>query len=283
MSEQISDRIRFLQSRNLEPDEKKLADDIIRFGCHIIQIKPENGIPGWSYTVGLYELFRLPEIVVIGLKENLAHFVLNEVARRQKGEIRFTDGHRESGLIENVDCEFRIVEKQWRRQIMGYAIWFYGDDNFPVMQCVYPDLDNHFPSEPNFDSSWRSRQPQLFQSARKTVLEEDFWAANDPRSSIFDWKFPVPPHTGVYTTKRIMDGKEPILSVYHDAEDGAWQFHGPSDSSIESASLVCFHHITDKDKTIAELADLPVGWCAKRETPTAPWVRELHPTDPENR
>ncbi len=279
MSEQISERIRFLQSRNLKPDEKKLVDDIILYGCHIIQIKPENGIPGWSYTVGLYELLHQPEIVVIGLKENLAHFVLNEVARRQKSGIRFTEGHRESDLIENADCEFRIVEKRWLPQIMGYAIWFHGDDNFPVMQCVYPDLRNHFPWETNFDSSWRSRQPQLFASGGGSRVEDDFWAANNPESSVFDWKFPVPPHTGVFTTKRITNGEEPILSVYHEEADGAWHFCGSSDSSRESAAFVCFHHITDKDKTIVELADLPKGWLARRDTPTAQWVREIQPPE----
>ena len=98
---------------------------------------------------------------------------------------------------------------------------------------------------------------------------------------MFDWTFPDSAHTGVYTTKRIMNGDEPILYVFHDAEDGAWQFHGASESMPEDASLICFHHIIDKDSTIKELADLPRGWCAKRERASDAWVREQTRPDPE--
>jgi uncharacterized protein DUF4262 len=274
-------RIQFLRERELKPDEKKLVDDVMAYGCHIVQVRAENAIPGWSYTIGLFETFHQPEIIVIGLKEGLAHSVLNEVARRFKHGARFSEGHRESGLVGNVECEFRQVEERWLRQAMGYAIWFYGGDDFPVLQCIYPDLSNAFPWDEPFDPSWRARQPLLFSPAQTTTVEEDFWAANDPGSSLFDWKFPDPPHTGVYATKRIMKGEEPILLVTHDVEDGAWQFHGPSESTIETAALVCFHHIADRDAKIKELFDLPKGWCAKRDSVLDSWVREPNSSPPD--
>jgi hypothetical protein len=219
-----------------------------------------------------------PEIIVIGLNPDQAHWVLNESARRLKSGVQFEEYHRESKLLENVECEFRAIERRWLRQTMGYAVWFYGGDEFPVLQCTYPDLSNRFPWEKDCDSSWRDRQPLLFPSGVSGRAEEDFWAANDPESSIFRWKFPVPPHTGVYTTKRIMNGEEPILSVYHDV-DGDWQFHGESESSVETAALVCFHHLTDRDRTLMELADLPLGWRAMREQSSDPWRRELNPRE----
>ena len=281
MDKPITERIRFLRDGVLQRDEKKLVDDIVKFGCHIIQVKPENGLPGWSYTIGLFEMLNQPEIVAVGLRDGLAHSVLNEVARRFEGGARFKEGHRESELIENVECEFRAVEKRWLLQLMGYAIWFYGDDNFPAMQCIYPDLKNRFPWERGFDSSWRNRQPHLFQSSQSTNVERDFWAINDPESSLFNWKFPVPPNTGVFTTKRIVNGEEPVLEVHHDAEDESWQFHGAGESSAKTIAHVCFHHIIDKDATIVELADLPAGWRAKREGPSARWVREPEPPNTE--
>jgi hypothetical protein len=71
-----------------------------------------------------------------------------------------------------------------------------------------------------------------------------------------------------------MNGEESIVYVSHDGEDGAWQFHGTSDSKIDSSALVCFHHIADKDSSIKELADLPRGWCAWRDAVSDPWIRE---------
>jgi hypothetical protein len=109
------------------------------------------------------------------------------------------------------------------QHVMGYALWFYGADEFPAFQGVYPDLNNRFPWHDGFDTTWRDRQALLFLDAIPSTVERDFWAANDPSSSMFDWTFRDPAHTGVYRTKRIMNGDEPILYVFHDAEDGAWQ------------------------------------------------------------
>jgi len=281
MTEQKKSRIILHRETNLEADETKLVDDIEKYGCHIIHVKPQQPIPGWSYTIGLYETLQQPELIVVGMKQDLAHYLLNEAARRMKQGLRLAGGHREKDLLENVECEFRKVEQHWAKHVMGYALWFYGEDEFPVFQCVYPDLNNRFPWDDSFDTTWRDRQALLFQDAIPSAVDRDFWAANDPSSSMFDWKFPDPAHTGVYTTKRIMNGDEPILYVFHDAEDGAWQFHGPSESRPEDASLICFHHIIDRDSTIKELVDLPRGWCAKREKASDAWVREQTRPDPE--
>ena len=91
------------------------------------------------------------------------------------------------------------------------------------------------------------------------------------------WRFADEPTVGVFTTKRVMSGEDPITRVFHDAEDGAWQFHGPDDSTAEGALYVCLHCIVDIDGSINDLADLPVGWCAWRESPTSPWMREAIP------
>jgi Domain of unknown function (DUF4262) len=274
MAEAYNSRIEFLRQCRLEAGDKKLVEDVEKYGCHIINVREENGIVGWGYTIGVYETVRQPEIIVVGLKPEAAHSVLNDCAGRLKGGARFEDGQREKELLTNVECEFRKVDRRWLRQLMGYAVWFYGDDDFPAVQCIYPDLNNHFPWEEGFDSSWRNRQALLFGNLTSSRVETDLWAANDPESSLFSWKFPDPPHTGVYTTKLVMSDQESIVYVSHDAEDGAWQFHGTSESKIESASLVCFHHIVDKDSSIKELADLPRGWCAWRDAASDPWIRE---------
>jgi len=282
MTGRATDRTRILRQGNLEPDETKLVHDVERYRCHIIQVREENGVPGWSYTVGLSDVLGVPELIVIGLKENVAHCLLNECAHRLQEGIRLGEGRRERELLSNVDCEFRRVEKRWLRQTMGYAAWFYGGDEFPAFQCVYPDLGNRFPWDEGFDTNWRRRQPLLFLHPLTSRIEEDFWAANDSNSSLHDWKFKDPPHTGVFTTKRVMSGEDSVTRVFHDIDDGAWQFHGPDESKREDLAYVCFHHIIDKDSTIKELADLPLGWCAWRENVIAPWIRELTVPDADS-
>jgi hypothetical protein len=223
----------------------------------------------------LYETYHQPEIITVGLKDDMAQYLLNEIADCLRGGLQIQEGLRQKELLANVECEFRRVEERSElRRVLGYASWFYSADPFPVFQCIYPDLENRFPWEEGFDQSWRGRQALLFASASSTGLEKDFWVSHNPESSLYDWKFSNPPHTGVFTTKSIMNDEEPIVYVSHDTEDGAWQFHGPSESTRESISYVCFHHIVDKDPSINELHDLPTGWCAWRERLSDPWVRE---------
>jgi hypothetical protein len=278
MAKTSKGRLDFLRKHKLAPDEIKVVENIEKYGSHVVQISLSNFVPGWSFTIGLYELLRQPEVIVIGLKPDLAISVLNEIARRMR-EGRFQPETRASDLMGNVECEFRLIERKWLRQTMGYAVWFYGDDNFPAIQCIYPDMNNKLPWEQGFDKSWRDRQPLLFDGAPESRAEHDFWSANDSESSIASWKFPDSPHRGVFTTKRIMAGEDPILYVYHDTNDGAWQFHGKGDSTPETLAYVCFHHVVDKDTSLGELANLPLGWCASRERVGAPWTRAVNEND----
>lgn len=275
----ITDRLRWFRERKLEPDEKRLIDDVETYGCHVIQVREEGAVPGWSYTVGLRELLGCPELIVTGLKPEVAHSLLNECASRLQQGVRLREGERAQGLLSNVECEFRTIEKHWIRQTMGYGVWFYSGDEFTVLQCIYPDLNNHFPWDEDFNAEWRNRQPLLCQHSLDPRIENDFWAANNPNSSLHNWTFNDSPHTGVFSTKRVMSGEDPVTRVFHDVEDGAWQFHGPQDTDPKDIAYVCLHHVIDKDPSVSELHDLPLGWCAWREDLTSPWKRELTPPD----
>ena len=115
-------------------------------------------------------------------------------------------------------------------------------------------------------------------SAPITRAENDFWASTDPASSLYNWQYPDSPHTGVYLSKTVHKGTEPITFVSHDAKDGAWQFLG--DSMIESGGVVvCFHHPIDGDPSLAEFADLPLGWYAERDKAGEPWIRKKRMRD----
>jgi hypothetical protein len=125
MTEQKKSRIILHRETTLEADERKLVDDIEKYGCHVIHVKPQQPIPGWSYTIGLYETLQQPELIVVSMKQDLAHYLVNEAARRMKLGLRLAGGHREKELLENVECEFKKVEQRWAKHVMGYALWFY--------------------------------------------------------------------------------------------------------------------------------------------------------------
>lgn len=91
-----------------------------------------------------------------------------------------------------------------------------------------------------------------------------------------NWPFVDPPNVAVLTSADIVDMGLLIEYVSHDAEDGAWQFHSRNGAPVEAsqARVVALRTIFELDHTIASLADLPLGWCARRAVRTQPWQRE---------
>ena len=112
-----------------------------------------------------------------------------------------------------------------------------------------------------------------------TRAENDFWDSAGPTSSLFNWKFPDDPHARVFLSETVNKGTEPVTFVLHDAEDGAWQFLGNSMSDGGGPVISCFHHPIDRDPSLAELADLPLGWYAERGRVGEPWTRRKRTTD----
>lgn len=268
-------RTRELRATELKPEDERTVAHIEDFGCSVVHIKPTKNDFGWSYTIGVFDTCGQPELIAVGLPEETAHFLLNEAANLLRKGTDLTTG-RHPDLIGNVDCEFRPVDSKWINHVMNWDIWYYRDNIPPVLQAVYPDKANRFPEDRDFDENYRV--PLLQSAENMRTIEDDFWASNDPKSSLFDWSFPDPPHTGVYLSQAVHKGVEPVTYISHD-HDGDWQFHGDSMSGGHPPVISCFHHPIDADPTLKELADLPIGWYAERLSPSEAWIRQQLPPE----
>jgi len=91
-----------------------------------------------------------------------------------------------------------------------------------------------------------------------------------------DWKFTDPHNAAVFTTRQIVSRTQWIARVSHD-EDGAWQFHAESAPNEIDVAIVSLLEIYEIDPAVGELADLPLGWRAERETKKSPWKRTESP------
>ncbi len=88
-----------------------------------------------------------------------------------------------------------------------------------------------------------------------------------------DWPFSDPMDVAVITVRQIWPGMAPILFVSHDAVDGGWQFLPGTEVSEQDAMVLLLSEIVDLDETIRELADLPLGWIAERQSRHSEWRR----------
>ena len=87
------------------------------------------------------------------------------------------------------------------------------------------------------------------------------------------WSFPDSPDCAVFSTLGVVNDKHPILLVTHDSEDGAWQFLDSFSPPLDDAVVVGLEEIVELDRSLIELADLPLGWQASRSSSAFPWVR----------
>jgi hypothetical protein len=266
-------RTRKFRASQLSQEEERTIGHIEGFGCSVVNVTGTKYGHGWSYTVGVFDTCGKPEIITVGLPPETAHFALNEAAKLLRNDIDLTKG-RHRDVVGEVECEFRSVDRKWIAQLMGWASWYYDGTDIPALQAIYPDLENRFPEEDGFDRAFE--QPLLQPDTPMTAVETDFWASTDPASSLFDWKFSDPPHTRVFLSETVHKGTEPVTYVSHDIEDGAWQFLGDSMSDGGGPVISCFHHPIDRDRSLVELADLPLGWYAERAKVGEQWIRRKH-------
>jgi hypothetical protein len=95
------------------------------------------------------------------------------------------------------------------------------------------------------------------------------------------WPFDEERNVAVFPSTHIFRDNRPILRVSHHEEDGAWQFHSGDPTEIGDVMVVALDEVLEHDSTIADLADLPPGWCAERAAVDRPWTRHPNSSDPD--
>ena len=234
-----------------DDEDRKLLADIDQFGWHVIGVEQDDDGPGFAYSIGLYRSFGHPEILVIGLDTNVTFGMVNGVGELIRGGKRFDDFDESGDVLDGFNVAFRRVEKAHYAGYVGYARWFYEGDDFPILQCVWPDSRQRYPWNPDYPAALRARQPILNDSA--------------------SWPFHEGRNRQCFTTRRVLDGL-PILLVTHD-QDGDWQFLCGTTNDTKDCANVSLAGILGRDGTLVEVADLPAGWSAERPKIGGTWVR----------
>ena len=144
-----------------DPREAKALADIARYGCHVIHVAAESDLPPFSYSVGIWKSSAKPEVVVIGLKQNLAHFVVNEYNRRVRDGEVFVPGLLYPEFVERFQITFEKVDQRFYAEYLGWNLWLYAGPDFEVLQLVYPTTTGAWPWQPSASDWFRTWQPIL--------------------------------------------------------------------------------------------------------------------------
>ncbi|GEM56523.1 DUF4262 domain-containing protein [Flavobacterium branchiophilum] len=146
-------------------DKKKLSDDIEKFGWAVMLLEETDYLPSFAYTVGLWKNFNHPEIISFGLPTNTLHIILNDAGEIAKAGHKIEEGKNYGDFFENSDTQFLKVDTRNISDYFGQAINYYQTSDFPAIQLVWTDQNNHFPWDKVFEKDFEFSQPLLDRNA----------------------------------------------------------------------------------------------------------------------
>jgi hypothetical protein len=145
----------------MDDSDRKVLENIERFGCSVMHIAAEEGLPPFAFSVGITKTSSAPEVIVVGLKQPMAHFVVNEYNRRIRAGEPVAAGQKYSGFIEGFDVLAERVHTSNYHEYLGYNLWLYQGPDFEVLQLVYPNTSGVWPWEDSANEWFRNWQPML--------------------------------------------------------------------------------------------------------------------------
>jgi hypothetical protein len=133
-------------------DQKFLAQ-IETQGWNVTNVFRREGEAGpeWSFSTGLFHSYQHPEIVIFGPELDNMQKIVNTIGSEIKGGAKF----------DRCGCQFRSVDPSRYANYLGWAMWFYNGDPFPVLQCFWPDREGHYPWDPVCSPGVVELQPLL--------------------------------------------------------------------------------------------------------------------------
>jgi hypothetical protein len=148
-----------------DPRDQFWIDLVAEHGHGINMVSDDPGEPTeqppFAYSIGAWESYGAPEVIVFGLRQEIASSVINHIMASHLAGRRFRCGILEQQVIQgNVPVYFLEVDPDLARAYATFADRYYEQEPFPLWQIVWPDKDGRFPWEPEYagDLRW---QPDL--------------------------------------------------------------------------------------------------------------------------
>jgi len=140
---------------------RKTLENIEKFGLSVQYVFDNKENFQFSYSIGLYQTYQHPEIIMIGLGQDLMHHVINNLAEDIRNGKRYDAYSWSPDVLDGFECYFIEVDKaNYDEYVLG-DIRLYGGNNFPLLQCVYPTTNGIYPWEDTWPDDYKKLQPLL--------------------------------------------------------------------------------------------------------------------------
>jgi len=152
--------------RVADPLDQRWIDLIAEYGhaiCKVAdRIDEPSDEPPFAYSLGAYESYGVPELILFGLDGGVAADIINDVMSDIKEGRRFGCGIPEYGLL-NGDVPLVFLEAS-PAKALRYATnadWYYERAPFPIRQVFWPAKNGCFPWDADCPTGVKDDQPDL--------------------------------------------------------------------------------------------------------------------------
>jgi len=158
----------FRLREGLPAEDRKFLEIIDKFDWHVTKVAPRvdsHDKQEWfAYTTGLFVRYRHPEVIIFGGDIDLLHSILNRIGSQVRLGTSFAPGIDYASVLEGRNCQFRFVEQKFYSQFPCWSNWFYEGEDYPLLQCIWPDANGFYPWDQRCFPGVRELQRFLFSS-----------------------------------------------------------------------------------------------------------------------
>lgn len=130
--------------------------------AELIRQWPEFNLNGSTCSIGIEKTSGQPEIIITGLQQELAHWIVNEYNNRVKAGEVFENDQYYSGFIEDFEVAFKEVEQHHYPEYFGWASWLYSGNAFKALQLIYPSSSGIWPWDTEAPEDFKWYIPRLY-------------------------------------------------------------------------------------------------------------------------
>jgi hypothetical protein len=145
----------------VDPNEEVILEHIKEYGWHAALVPESDDQPRFAYSIGLFQRYQQPELILFGLPHDLMHDMISDYEKMLAAKTPPSLNERIASLLEGYDCIFKEVLPKHLREYFGYGLWFYKGP-FPAIQCIWPDKAGKFPWEDDCHPRLKIAQPLLY-------------------------------------------------------------------------------------------------------------------------
>lgn len=135
-------------------------------GAAIIEVEQDDQGAGYSFSVGAWRRFGVPEAVVVGLPDGMASMLVKAYVQRASEGERFVPGQLYGDFFEGIPITVERIAKRHYDEYLGSAFLLYSKGDFPALQLITPTAELHWPWSLDAPAGFANWQPVLTESGR---------------------------------------------------------------------------------------------------------------------